>query len=136
MPQIAIRLDDNELGALDRLVAEGGYPSRAAAVRTALSELRRAAADREVAGRYAQAYGATPQTVDEERLAVTGADLLGALYGDEPPYPADGGADLALSEIRAAAERILAAVGRSGTATHHDATGYDVAEHDAAPSSG
>ncbi len=41
MVQIAVRLDENDLAEVDRLVAEGRFASRTAAVRAALRHQRR-----------------------------------------------------------------------------------------------
>ena len=59
--QIAIRLDDEDLTALDAAVAAGRYPSRAAAVRAGIGELLREQRDREIAEAYRRAYSEHPQ---------------------------------------------------------------------------
>lgn len=85
MPQVAIRLDDAELAALDGMVSSGRFPSRAAAIRHALAVQSRAERDREIAEAYARAYGGRPTS---ERAAGVGAGraAIAALYGDEPSW--------------------------------------------------
>jgi Arc/MetJ-type ribon-helix-helix transcriptional regulator len=72
--QIAIRLDDEDLTALDAAVAAGRYPSRAAAVRAGICELLREQRDREIAEEYHRAYSEHPQ---EPWFAEAGALLAG-----------------------------------------------------------
>ena len=59
--QIAIRLDDGDLAALDREVAAGRYPSRAAAVRAGVQKLVREQRNGEIAAEYRRAYEEAPQ---------------------------------------------------------------------------
>src|ERR1035437_7826277 len=59
--QIAIRLPDDDLAALDWAVAAGRYPSRAAAVRAGVHELVCEQRNREIADGYRRAYSETPQ---------------------------------------------------------------------------
>lgn len=59
--QIAIRLDEGDLEALDAAVAAGRYPSRAAAVRAGIGELVREQRNHEIAEQYRRAYGEHPQ---------------------------------------------------------------------------
>lgn len=72
--QIAIRLDDEDLTALDAAVAAGRYPSRAAAVRAGIGELLRAQRDREIAAEYRRAYSEHPQ---EPWFAEASAQIAG-----------------------------------------------------------
>lgn len=59
--QIAIRLPNEDLAALDAAVAAGRYPTRAAAVRAGVHALMQAERDREIAEAYRRAYTAKPQ---------------------------------------------------------------------------
>jgi len=58
--QIAIRLPDEDLAAVDAAVAAGRYPTRAAAVRAGVHALMQAERDREIAEAYRRAYAAKP----------------------------------------------------------------------------
>jgi len=78
MPQIAVRLTDDELARLDASVARGHHPSRAAAVRAGLERLLHEERDRELADAYRDAYGRAPQ----DELGDAGA-LLAAEVADE-----------------------------------------------------
>lgn len=64
--QVAVRLPDELLRSLDELVAQGAYPSRAAAVREALEEAmatrQRRAVDRAVVDGYRRAPSTTAET--------------------------------------------------------------------------
>lgn len=82
MSQVAVRLDADELAAVDELVADGRYPSRAAAIRAALAAQRRDEAERVIAAAYAQGYCRLP-AVGSEALSVA---AIAAFYGDEPPW--------------------------------------------------
>jgi Arc/MetJ-type ribon-helix-helix transcriptional regulator len=88
MPQIAIRLSEDELAGLDRLVAERHFDSRAAAIRDALARLLKAEEDRRIDEEYERAYGNRPPTQEEIDIGVTGAILLGQFYEEtgEPPW--------------------------------------------------
>jgi Arc/MetJ-type ribon-helix-helix transcriptional regulator len=59
--QIAVRIPDDLLAALDRMVATGHARSRAEAVRNAVELLARVEREREIADEYARAYGEAPQ---------------------------------------------------------------------------
>jgi Arc/MetJ-type ribon-helix-helix transcriptional regulator len=72
--QIAIRLQDEDLAALDAAVAAGRYPSRAAAVRAGIGELLREQRDREIAEEYRRAYSEHPQ---EPWFAEASAQVVG-----------------------------------------------------------
>jgi Arc/MetJ-type ribon-helix-helix transcriptional regulator len=72
--QIAIRLDDEDLTALDAAVASGRYPSRAAAVRAGIGGLLREQRDLEIAEEYRRAYREHPQ---EPQFAEASALLAG-----------------------------------------------------------
>lgn len=80
MPQIAIRLGDEELARLDASVALGRYPSRAAAVRAGVDRLLREERDREIADAYRRGYGARPQ---EKELGAAGVSAMAALVRKE-----------------------------------------------------
>jgi Arc/MetJ-type ribon-helix-helix transcriptional regulator len=91
VPQIAIRLSDEELAALDQLVAARNYESRAAAMREALTRALKAEEDRQIAAQYERAYGNRPPTQEEIDIGETGAILLGQFYEQtgEPPWELD-----------------------------------------------
>jgi Arc/MetJ-type ribon-helix-helix transcriptional regulator len=59
--QIAVRLDEDDLAALDQAIASGRYPSRAAAIRSALEQLLRDEREREIEDAYRRGYGEHPQ---------------------------------------------------------------------------
>jgi Arc/MetJ-type ribon-helix-helix transcriptional regulator len=80
--QIAIRLDEDDLAALDEAVAAGRYPSRAAAVRAGVRELVREQRNREIAAEYRRAYGETPQ---EPWFADASARAAGELLAERTP---------------------------------------------------
>jgi Arc/MetJ-type ribon-helix-helix transcriptional regulator len=118
MPQIAIRLSEDELAGLDRLVAERHFASRAAAIRDALAQVLKAEDDRQIAEEYRRAYANRPPTQDEIDLGHLGAYLMGKLTEEEPPW--DFGADeesvsrpdiaFALQKIEVVAEELLTLV--------------------------
>jgi Arc/MetJ-type ribon-helix-helix transcriptional regulator len=72
--QIAIRLEDDDLTALDAAVAAGYFPSRAAAVRAGIRELLREQRNREIAEEYRRAYNEHPQ---DPRFAEASALIAG-----------------------------------------------------------
>lgn len=61
MPQIAIRLGERELAALDELVESGAATSRADAVRRGLALLSARAREEWIAAEYRRAYTEQPQ---------------------------------------------------------------------------
>lgn len=82
MTQVAVRLDDEELATIDRLVAEGRFPSRAAAIRAALAGQRREETERAIEASYALAYGRAPA----EPAGAVAAPAIAVFYRDEPPW--------------------------------------------------
>lgn len=84
MGQIAIRLPEEDLAALDAAVAAGRYPSRAAAVRAGIHELVRTERNRELADAYRRAYADTPQ---EEWFAESSAHAAGELLTERTRRP-------------------------------------------------
>jgi Arc/MetJ-type ribon-helix-helix transcriptional regulator len=118
MPQIAVRLTEDELAGLDRLVAERHFASRAAAIRDALAQLQRAEEDRQIAEEYRRAYQKQPVTQEEIDLGHLGAYLMGKLSENEPAW--DFGEEeepvarpdvrFALQEIEVVAEQLLTLV--------------------------
>ena len=72
--QIAVKLPDDVVAAVDRLVGEGRFPSRSAAVRRALDDLVAASERAAVDEAFARGFRAVPETADElsdaMRLAV------------------------------------------------------------------
>ncbi len=59
--QIAVRIPENQLGRVDELVSAGGFESRAAVIRTALTRLLREIREDEIAEQYRRAYGQHPE---------------------------------------------------------------------------
>jgi Arc/MetJ-type ribon-helix-helix transcriptional regulator len=59
--QIAVRLSNEQLEAIDAAVGVGRYPSRAAAVRAGVDRLLKEERDREIADAYRRGYGRYPQ---------------------------------------------------------------------------
>jgi Arc/MetJ-type ribon-helix-helix transcriptional regulator len=119
MPQIAIRLSEDELAGLDRLVAERHFASRAAAIRDALAQVQKGEEDRQIAEEYRRAYADRPPTQDEIEWGHIGAYMLGKLTENEPPWePGDGEEEVAptpdvrfaLQEIEIVANRLLGLV--------------------------
>lgn len=80
--QIAVKLPDEVVAAVDRLVDEGQFRSRSAAVRRALDDLvaasQRAAVDRA----FARGFRAVPETEDE----LTDATRLAVEVIDDEPW--------------------------------------------------
>jgi Arc/MetJ-type ribon-helix-helix transcriptional regulator len=71
--QIAVRIPDEQLRALDEAIGAGEFDSRSAMVREALQRLLRERQEREIAGQYRRAYGRQPL---EPELGEAGAELL------------------------------------------------------------
>ena len=67
MSQIAVRLTDHELSSLDSAVVDGGFASRADAVRAGLRLLERELREARIAASYRAAY-ATPLRPDEQAM--------------------------------------------------------------------
>lgn len=108
MPQIAIRISEEELALLDRLVAEEHFASRAAVIRDALARLRKERDDREMAEELRRAYERVPETQEEIDLGITGALLMAESTKDEPPWDFDADdADDPLRRVEAAASELL-----------------------------
>lgn len=80
MAQIAIRLPDDDLGRLDAAVAQGRYPTRAAAVRAGVELLLRDEREHHIAEQYRRAYGDQPQ---DESLGRAGATLTTTVLARE-----------------------------------------------------
>jgi Arc/MetJ-type ribon-helix-helix transcriptional regulator len=74
MAQIAVRLSDEELAELDRMVASGSYPSRAAVVRAGLAAMTERERRAEIAEAYREAYERVPQ---DEWFAESAATIAG-----------------------------------------------------------
>lgn len=77
--RIAISLPDDLVAALDRLIEDGTFPSRSAAVSRAVRELlaKRAATDQA----FARGFRADPETADERSDAM---QLAVETINDEP----------------------------------------------------
>jgi Arc/MetJ-type ribon-helix-helix transcriptional regulator len=79
--QIAVRLDANQLGALDDLVRRGVYESRAAAVRAGVTAVLEAERRRQLDAAVVDGYRRTPPTDAEHAAAI--ASLRDAI-AEEP----------------------------------------------------
>jgi Arc/MetJ-type ribon-helix-helix transcriptional regulator len=71
--QIAIRIPERDVVALDAAVAGGRFESRAAAVREGIGRLLSDEREREIAERYRRAYGSSPE---EEVWGRVGAEQM------------------------------------------------------------
>jgi Arc/MetJ-type ribon-helix-helix transcriptional regulator len=71
--QIAVRIPERYLAALDEAVRAGRFASRAAAVREALDRLLAAEREREIAEEYRRAYAQHPE---EEWVGRVGEALM------------------------------------------------------------
>ncbi len=69
--QVAVRLPLALLATVDRLVAEGVYPSRAAAVRAGLEAIAEAERGRAIDDAVVAGYTRVPPTDDEDAAALT-----------------------------------------------------------------
>ena len=108
MPQIAVRVSDEELALLDRLVAEEHFASRAAVIRGALARLRKERDDREMAEELRRAYERVPETQEEIDLGITGALIMAETTKDEPPWDFDDEDDTdPLRRVETAASELL-----------------------------
>jgi Arc/MetJ-type ribon-helix-helix transcriptional regulator len=78
-PQIALRLDADQLAAIDSAVSSGRFPSRAAAIRAGIERVLREEREREIVEAYRRGYGERPQEgwVGDAGLAL-GAELVKA----------------------------------------------------------
>ncbi len=79
--QIAVKLPDGLLAAVDGLVAGEHFDSRSSAIRAALGALVSDVAARSVDDAFAAGYAAHPDTADEMRQAV---ELATSAIDDEP----------------------------------------------------
>jgi Arc/MetJ-type ribon-helix-helix transcriptional regulator len=69
MTQIAVKLPDGLVRALDELVAQGHYPSRSAAVRRGVEMIVPGQRRDAIEGAYAKGYRGTPESEGELREA-------------------------------------------------------------------
>lgn len=67
--QIAVRVDRDQLDALDRLIAEGEFESRADAVRLGLAAVMRAARSRRIDTAIVAGYEQHPPTRQDDAAA-------------------------------------------------------------------
>ena len=67
--QIAVRIDREQLDALDQLIAEGEFNSRADAVRVGLAAVMRAARSRQIDVAIVAGYEEHPPTLQEDAAA-------------------------------------------------------------------
>jgi len=108
MPQIAVRVSEEELALLDRLVAEEHFTSRAAVIRDALARLRKERDDREMVEELRRAYERVPVTQEEIDLGITGALIMAETTKDEPPWDFDDEDDAdPLRRVETAASELL-----------------------------
>jgi len=78
MSQIAVRLNEDDLGTLDSVVAGGDFHSRADAVRAGIRLLDSELRERRISDSYRIAYQEKPLTSDE----LAALDAAAALAGD------------------------------------------------------
>lgn len=71
---VQTRLDDEELRALDEVVARGRFASRSDALRAGLARVLHEEREREIAAAYARGYGRQPE---EPWTGDLGLSLLG-----------------------------------------------------------
>jgi Arc/MetJ-type ribon-helix-helix transcriptional regulator len=84
--QLAVRLSDEDLAALDKAIASGRFPSRAAAVREGLSRLLGEEREREIEEAYRRGYGTHPQEAWVGEVGLAGfAALVAAEEPDSEP---------------------------------------------------
>jgi Arc/MetJ-type ribon-helix-helix transcriptional regulator len=74
--QIAVRIADEDLVALDESVANGSYPNRAAAIRAGIHLVLRQERERRITAAYEQAYGDRPQ---DDWFAESSAQAMGEM---------------------------------------------------------
>lgn len=75
--QIAIRIPDGVAEGLDRLVSDGHYPNRTAAVRAAVEDLIESRTRQSVDQAIIDGYTRIPPTKEEQHWAdVAGRDML------------------------------------------------------------
>ena len=72
--QIAVRIADDDLVALDESVRNGSYPNRAAAVRAGIELVLRHERERSIAAAYRRAYDEHP---DDGWFAESSAKAMG-----------------------------------------------------------
>lgn len=84
--QIAVRLPENDVTALDKAIARGRFPNRAAALREGLEQLLRKEREREIEEAYRRGYGDQPQEdwIGQAGLAAF-AELVKAEEKDAKP---------------------------------------------------
>jgi Arc/MetJ-type ribon-helix-helix transcriptional regulator len=78
--QIAVRLSDEQLAAVDAAVRAGRYPSRAAAVRAGVDRLLKEEREQEIADAYRRGYGKYPQ---EEWIGKAGLAAMAKVIEQE-----------------------------------------------------
>lgn len=78
--QIAVRIPDEQLDAVDREVEEGTFESRADAVRRALTGLLSELREQRIAREYREAYTQHP---DDPAIGSAGAELLAEAFRRE-----------------------------------------------------
>lgn len=79
--QIAVRIPDEQLQAIDDMVARGKYATRAAAVRAGIDAVVEIDRRRQVDQQLVEGYARTPPTAGEQAAAI--ASLRDAI-ADEP----------------------------------------------------
>jgi len=82
--QIAVRLDDDEVEMIDRLVADGRATSRADAVRCVVRDFVIRRREGEIVASYERALGATGNEVEDWTQAAQAWDALPPWDGPVP----------------------------------------------------
>jgi Arc/MetJ-type ribon-helix-helix transcriptional regulator len=78
--QIAVRIPDADVEALDQVVASGAYSTRADAARAAIRGLLTNHREAEIAREYARAYARVP---DDVSIGEAGAKLASEILAEE-----------------------------------------------------
>jgi Arc/MetJ-type ribon-helix-helix transcriptional regulator len=77
-------MTDQDVAALDELVAEGRFESRSDALRAGLARLLREEREREIAAAYRRGYGERPQEEWGGQVGLQGLAELDRAEGGEP----------------------------------------------------
>lgn len=82
--QIPVRLTEEDVAALDAVVATGRYSSRSDVLRAGLDRVLRAERDREIESAYERGYGAKPQAEWIGELGLAALAAFDRAEGGEP----------------------------------------------------
>jgi Arc/MetJ-type ribon-helix-helix transcriptional regulator len=82
--QVPVRLTEEDVAALDQLVASGRFASRSDVLRTGLERLLHEAREREIDEAYAKGYGEHPQEEWVGRAGLAAFAAFAEAEGGEP----------------------------------------------------